>query len=169
MSFDQAFAFVVGEEGVLSTDRTDPGNWTGGGVGRGFFLGSKYGISAAAYPNEDIPNLTLDRAKQLYQRDYWDKFNGDNLPAVVALGLFDAAVNEGVGESIKLGQTALGVTADGVLGPITLAALNTMDVKRFARAFAVARIQRYAADRNWATDGKGWIGRVIDVHQQMVM
>src|SRR5271168_855735 len=124
MNFDEAFTIVVGEEGSLSLDRSDRGNWTSGVVGVGQCNGTKFGISAMAYPNEDIANLTLDRAKFLFKRDYWDRVSGDDIPAVVALGLFDAAVNEGVGGSIKLGQAALGVTVDGVLGPGTKAALN---------------------------------------------
>ncbi|MFI5397610.1 MAG: glycosyl hydrolase 108 family protein [Candidatus Binatia bacterium] len=169
MNFDQAFAFVVGEEGGLSTDRNDPGNWTMGGVGRGIFLGTKYGISAAAYPNEDIPNLTLDRAKFLYKRDYWDKVYGDALPALVSLGLFDAAVNEGVTESIRLAQTALGLIADGVFGHETMSRLSVVDRRIFARSFAIARILRYSKDSKWTTDGKSWTGRVLDVHSQMIM
>ena len=32
---------------------------------------TKYGISKRAYPNVDIKNLTLDKAKQIYYNDYW--------------------------------------------------------------------------------------------------
>lgn len=169
MNYDQAFGIVVGIEGALSTDRNDPGNWTGGGVGRGFFLGTKYGVSAAAYPNEDIPNLTLDRAKLIFKRDYWDRVHGDAIPALVALGLFDAAVNEGVGESIKLAQKALGLVADGVLGPATLSGLSAVNGHTFARQFAIARIERYASDPNWERYDGGWTGRVLDIYTQMVM
>ena len=43
-------AFLGPEEGTLSLDPTDTGNWTGGAVGRGTLVGTKYGISAASYP-----------------------------------------------------------------------------------------------------------------------
>ena len=83
--FDAAFSIVVGIEAGYVDDPDDPGGET------------KYGISKRAYPNEDIKNLTLDRAKSLYQRDYWNKLGLDALPWGLALIEFDAAVNQGQG------------------------------------------------------------------------
>ena len=48
-----------------------------------------------AYPKEDIKNLTLERAKQLYKRDYWDKCRCDELPNAIRFHVFDVAVNSG--------------------------------------------------------------------------
>lgn len=169
MNFDQAFAIVVGEEGKLSLDPSDRGNWTSGIVNVGQLKGTKYGVSAMVYPNEDIANLTLDRAKLLFKRDYWDRVSGDDIPAVVALGLFDAAINEGVEGSVKLGQKALGLVADGLLGQQTLARLQGVDARIFARQFAIERIVAYAAMAYWLKDHDGWVGRVIDIYRQMVM
>lgn len=169
MNFDQAFAFIVGEEGKLSTDPGDKGNWTGGRVNVGTLKGTKYGISAAAYPNEDIANLSLDRAKSFAKRDYWDHVSGDSLPAVIAFGLFDAAYNEGVSESIRLAQKALGLTVDGVFGQATFRGLVGCNVLIFARRFAIARIVAYASLAYWVQDHDGWVGRVLDVYRQMIM
>jgi lysozyme family protein len=169
VNFDQAFALVVGEEGALSMDPADPGNWTGGKVNVGVLKGTKYGISAASYPEEDIANLTLPAAKALAKRDYWDYFSGDTLAAQISLGLFDAGYNEGVGESTRLAQRALGLTVDGVLGKGTLTGLLNVSVPKFARQFAICRIAAYAALPGWAEEHDGWTGRVLDVYQQMVM
>lgn len=169
MNFDQAFALVVGEEGTLSMDTNDPGNWTGGKVGVGVLKGTKYGISAASYPEEDIANLTLAAAKVLAKRDYWDYFSGDTLPAAISLGLFDAGYNEGVVEATRLAQRALGATVDGVLGRATLSGLLNISVPIFARKFAIARVVAYAALPGWQEDRDGWVGRVLDVYQHMVM
>ena len=57
MNFEKAFERLIGHEGGYSTDRNDPGNWTGGKVGSGTFKGTKYGIAANTYPNLDIKNL----------------------------------------------------------------------------------------------------------------
>jgi lysozyme family protein len=169
MNYDQAFIIVVGIEGGLSLDPNDRGNWTGGAVGSGQLKGTKYGVSAMAYPNEDIANLTIDRAKLLFKQDYWDRVSGDDIPAVIAFGMFDAAVNEGVGGSIKLVQKALGVTVDGVLGPQTLARLNAANVGVFSRTFAIERIVAYSSMVLWHADGDGWVGRVLDVYRQSIM
>jgi lysozyme family protein len=169
MNFDQAFSIVVGEEGGLSLDPSDRGNWTGGAVNAGQLKGTKYGVSAMVYPDEDIANLTLDRAQFLFKRDYWDKISGDYIPALAALGLFDAAINEGVSGSVHLGQKALGLTSDGVVGPQTIARLNAVDTRIFARSFAIARINAYASQSGWAENHNGWVGRVLDLYRQMVM
>ncbi len=169
MNFSDAFAFVVGEEGTLSLDRGDKGNWTGGQVSIGDLRGTKYGISAAAYPTEDIPNLTLDRARLIAKRDYWDKFSGDTLPYPIALGLFDAGYNEGVREATRLAQKALGIVVDGVVGRATIAGLSNCSVPKFARKFCINRIVAYASLAYWVEDHDGWVGRVLDVYQQMVM
>jgi len=39
MDFDTAFNYLIGNEGALSTDRKDRGNWTSGKVGVGEFKG----------------------------------------------------------------------------------------------------------------------------------
>lgn len=169
MNFDQAFAIVVGIEGGLSMIPGDKGNWTGGKVNVGTLKGTKYGISAASYPNEDIANLSLDRAKLLAKRDYWDHFLGDSLPGAVALGLFDAGYNEGVTESTRLAQKALGLTVDGIYGQGTFRGLSTCNVLTFARKFAIARVVAYASLAYWVEDHDGWVGRVLDIYRQMIM
>lgn len=169
MNFDQAFEIVVGIEGGLSMDPTDKGNWTGGHVNVGVLKGTKFGISAAAYPNEDIANLSLDRAKLLAKRDYWDQFTGDSLPGVIAFGLFDCGYNEGVTEATRLAQKALGISVDGLYGQATFRGLSTCSVPLFARKFAIARIVAYASLAYWVQDHDGWVGRVLDVYRNMVM
>ena len=168
MSFADAFAFTVGEEGGLSMDPQDPGNWTGGKVGIGQLKGTKYGISAAQYPGLDIADLTLDQARAIYKPGYWDKVSGDLIPDAIAGALFDTAVNEGPETAIHAAQKALGIPADGVAGPQTIAALNAVDLHHFARAFAITRIVQYASMQLWTEDHNGWVGRVLDLYANMV-
>ena len=40
ITFDEAFRRLIGHEGGYSTDRRDPGNWTGGKVGVGILKGT---------------------------------------------------------------------------------------------------------------------------------
>lgn len=54
---------------------------------------TKYGISKRAYPSEDIQNLSLVRALELYYRDYWPVASGCEWP--LNLCVFDCAVNQG--------------------------------------------------------------------------
>jgi lysozyme family protein len=96
-NFESAYPVIVGIEAGYSDDPKDPGNWTGGKVGVGELKGTMGGISAAAYPNEDIKNLTPERRKELFRRDYWDRCGCESLSWEKALCLFDAAVNQGQG------------------------------------------------------------------------
>lgn len=122
MKFDQAIEYVLAEEGGFTAKESDAGNWTGGKIGKGILKGTKYGISAASYPDEDIRNLTRDRAKFLFKRDFWDKIKGDLLPDKISLHVLDFAVNAGPPVAIRELQRAGGVTVDGLIGPKTLKA-----------------------------------------------
>ncbi len=136
-SFARAFHVTIGEEGGFSADPADPGNWTGGAVGEGLCQGTKFGISARAYPTLDIAALTLAEAQAIYRRDYWAPVGGDAWPLALGILLFDAAVNAGVGAAIRWLQEVVGVAGDGVIGPATRAA-----VARAALSDLCARFQR---------------------------
>ena len=160
MNFDEAFKTTVGHEGGLTLHRQDRGNWTSGKVGVGELKGTKYGISAMAYPTEDIKNLTLDRAKQLYKRDYWDKCRCDELPNGLKFHVFDVAVNSGVKRSIQTLQQAAGTKDDGIIGPATLAAVRSKDQCELLLLFYSFRIAFYTSIGTFGTFGKGWMNRV---------
>lgn len=159
VNFTDAFAYVVGEEGKLSLDPKDRGNWTGGKVGIGELKGTKYGISAASYPTLDIPNLSLQDAKAIAKRDYWDKVSGDNLRYGIALCLFDFGYNSGIAEAISCAQAAVDLTRDGVLGPKTLSALKLTSLVGFVAEFTAARIKAYTLMPEFPHDGEGWMAR----------
>jgi lysozyme family protein len=161
--FAAIFAILIGEEGGLSREASDPGNWTGGRIGVGNLAGTKYGISAAAYPDVDIVGLTLNAARAIYVRDYWDQIEGDDVPPQAALILFDSAVNNGVSCAVEYMQMALGVKVDGVLGDGTRTA-RVAAVARDARGFAVEvlarRIDAMGNLSGWEEFGLGWSRRV---------
>lgn len=160
-AFEAAFSWVVGVEGDYSDDPGDPGNWTGGAVGSGQCNGTKFGISAAAYPTMDIADLTVAEAQVLYARDYWTPIQGDALPPALALIVFDAAVNSGVSQSATWLQVVVGATTDGTIGPATLAAVKAWQGAA-ADLCAEVLAQRIAAlgdDSDWNTFGLGWSRR----------
>jgi lysozyme family protein len=114
-NFNEAIKFVFRWEGG---ETTDTGGYT------------KYGISQKAYPNLNISALTLDQARAIYRRDYWDKIQGDKIQDQGnALALLDYAVNAGTGRAVQDAQRVLNaagykLAVDGGLGPLTLAAIN---------------------------------------------
>lgn len=155
--FDRAFEVVVGLEGGYVNDPHDPGGET------------KFGITRRQYPHEDIAGLTIDRAKEIYRRDYWQAVHGDDLPWPLALLVFDGAVNQGVGGAIRSLQRTLGVEVDGVLGPVTLAAAAGVGAEG-AAMFMAERIVRYVDAKDprtgaplWPIYGRGWAKRCFAV------
>lgn len=126
-TFAAAIATVLEHEGGYQAMPDDPGNWTEGKIGAGELKGTKYGISAAAYPLLDIAGLSAADAAAIYRRDFWDRWGFARLPPALAAKLFDAAVNIGVEEAVRGLQRALRaanrrVDEDGKLGAATLAA-----------------------------------------------
>lgn len=130
--FDSAFAIVVGIEGGYVNDPKDPGGET------------KYGCSKRRYPDEDIPNLTLDRAKFLFQRDYWKPQKCDSMEWGKALLVFDCAVNGGHPQrwySMYGGERM----AD------------------FAVDFQAEHAQYLASLPNWSYNARGWMRRMFKI------
>ena len=161
-AFQQAFKIVVGEEGGFGANPADPGNWTGGACGAGALVGTKYGIAASAHPTLDIPNLTLDQARNIYEVEYWHPVHGDQLPPSLALLVFDAAVNNGVGRAVRWLQAALGVAVDGQIGPATLTAiaLSSGSGAVVSAEFQAQRLLFMAGLPTWRTFGRGWARRL---------
>jgi lysozyme family protein len=119
--FLKAFDYLMCHEGGYSNDPKDAGGET------------KFGISKRSYPHLDIKNLTRDQARQIYFCDFWLKGKYEQIKDEnIALKLFGLAVHTGIPQSNKLIQRALRaagapVTEDGIIGPITLAAINKAD------------------------------------------
>jgi len=162
MNFEKAFARLIGHEGGYSTDRNDPGNWTGGKVGKGVLKGTKYGIAANTYPNLDIKNLTLEQAKAIYKKDWWDKLGAEQLHPAIVYQLWDFAVNAGKSRAIKELQQVAGVIDDGILGAKTIAAVKALSVTDVLILLTAERLRFYTSLTTWGTYGKGWTNRVAD-------
>ena len=156
-TFDEIIEQVLEHEGGYVDDPTDSGGET------------KYGISKKAYPNEDIKGLTVERAKELYKRDYWDRFKVDNLPDRIRHIYFDMCVNMGGGRATKILQEACNsknsykIDVDGGIGKNTIKASANLEDFRL-RAY---RVMFYAElvmkkpeqERFWV----GWFRRSCEV------
>jgi lysozyme family protein len=158
--FEQCFDIVVGEEGGFDNNPADPGNWTGGKVNVGHLNGTKYGISAAAYPDLYIQALTLENAKDIYHKSYWAVNLCDTMPPSIAMLVFDAAVNNGNRRAIWWLQGAVGAFQDGEIGPKTIAALNRKGAQAVAIEFMAQRTNFMASFPTWPTFGLGWARRL---------
>ena len=148
MDFDTAFAKLIAHEGGLVDHPSDPGGLT------------NFGISRRSYPGEDIRGMTLARAKEIYRRDFWGPAGCDSAPAGVKFDLFDMAVNSGVSRAVKTLQHAVGTVEDGILGPKTLQAVQSMSPERLVARFNGARLAFMAGLANWQSFSRGWALRI---------
>lgn len=137
---------------------------------------TKYGISQRSYPTLDIKNLTVNQAKAIYKKDYWDKIKGDKIKdQKTAYHIFDIAVNSGPGTAAKLTQQSLNqmgysLAVDNTIGPLTLAALNTANQTKFNDNLYNLRIKLYNAivsnDASQMANYNGWLNRAKAVIDQ---
>jgi lysozyme family protein len=149
--FDQAFTDLLGHEGGYSNNPADPGGETMWGITAD--VASEHGYTGKMI---DMPQ---EVAKRIYAESYWlSAF--DRLPYKVAFTLFDAAVNSGVGQSVRWLQRALHVADDGKLGPITLAAAIQANPEMLLLSFNGERLDFMTRLSTWQTFGKGWARRI---------
>ena len=170
-NFEPCFGFTLGEEGRYSGIASDPGNWSSGEVGVGVLIGTCWGISApvlldwvgpgnAANITADyMRNLSVDTAKAIYLRDYWNKVRGDDLPLGLDLAVWDFGVNAGVRRSIEELQKAIGVQMDGDLGPVSMAAIPAFSITDLINDLIDWHDYFYRNERNFATFGEQWLNR----------
>ena len=183
-AFDTAMGYLIGHEGGFDDTRADPGNWTGGAVGSGDLLGTNWGIDSASYADSlkaldpatratmpaTVKDLTEDQAKAIYRASYWDRVSGDQLAPPLALLVFDAAVNNGVSRAAQWLQAAVGVKADGQIGPATRAAVDAYVTAHGGAAlmteFMAQRLNFMANLPTWRTFGLGWARRLCSLPYQ---
>jgi len=147
-NFDQFIGRVLSHEGGYVNDPRDPGGET------------KWGISKRSYPHLDIRNLTREDAIEIYRRDFWQRVQGDKLPVEFSFQALDAAVNHGIENAVRWLQRAAGVADDGVIGPVTLAAVERAQVADLVLLFNAERLEFYAKLGTFDNYGRGWTRRV---------
>lgn len=153
MNFSEALQHVLKHEGGYIDHPDDPGGET------------NFGITVAVARENgylgDMRAIPMSVVESIYKRKYWDKVRADEMPESVRFALFDYAVNSGPGAAIRALQRVLGVTDDGVLGPMTLAAAQAQSEGLGARLNGY-RLKFMTELKIWPTFGKGWARRIAD-------
>jgi lysozyme family protein len=158
-SYPLALKKVLEYEGGFVDHPKDPGGATNKGITQGTYNGWR---SRQGLPAQTVRRITDAEVQAIYRRDYWDKVRGDDLPVGVDLAVFDFAVNSGVSRAVRFVQQLAGVTADGIIGPNTLAAINAAQAGLVDR-LCDARLSFLKSLKTWPTFGRGWSRRVASV------
>lgn len=117
---------------------------------------------------EDLKNLSDEEFTDILKTMYWDNCLGDRINSQsVANAIVDWAWNSGTVTAVKEVQRILGVEDDGIIGNITLSAINSRSplplfgAIQTARKFYIARIcvGRIANKKYY----KGWMSRISSI------
>ena len=157
--FDACMPFIFKAEGGYSDNPADPGGPTNFGITLATLRAYEGDPNLTA---DDVKTLTPAMAKEIYRTAYWNRMQCGALPAGLDLEVFDFGVNSGPSESVKTLQRLVGVTQDGSIGPITLAAVGQFNVGDLIGRFAQARLAFYQS-LNMPEFEQGWATRVAQI------
>ena len=155
MKFQAACAFVLKWEGQISDSHgdwespSDPGGLT------------KFGISSRFFPEVRKREFSEADAIAIYKEKYWTACKCEELPEALAFMLFDAAVNQGQTQAIRMLQRTLNIPADGIVGPETVAAAGLAVGVTTLADFAARRTFVYGCIPTFQRFGLGWQRRAI--------
>lgn len=169
MSLELALKFTLPFEGGYSYDKDDPGGETKYGIDTPTFDMAK---SKGLVKSQTVKDLTLEEAQKIYEELYYKPAKCDEMPAWLAVMVFDTAVNQGIGTAIRLLQQALNkfgadLTVDGEIGAETLGAIKKAidKPKDLITWFCTFRALRYVfiitANKRLEKFAPGWFRRTL--------
>lgn len=164
-NFEQCMEWLLEHEGGYVDDARDPGGATNLGV----TIRTWERYVGRAVDKKEIKGLTRDDVYDLYRYMYWNAMHGDNLPSGVDWAVFDWGVNAGPATAAKALQRAVGATADGVIGPKTLAQTFDYEPEKIIDSLYDQRQNFYENLNTFSTFGKGWTKRNKMTRQQALM
>lgn len=158
--------FILKWEGGFVNDPDDLGGATNKGITIGTY--ATY-CRRKGYPEPTVERLkmmTQDTWTEIMKSMYWDRWKADKIVnQSVANILVDWVWASGI-NGIKRPQQLLGVKADGLVGPQTLASVNAKDAEALFYAIKADRIRfideickKRPANLKFK---KGWLNRIND-------
>ena len=158
--FEICLPRILKHEGGYVNHPRDPGGATNKGVIQRTY--DSYNRQHGR-PRKPVKQITDAEVAAIYEANYW-KPTGGKLPIGMDYVAFDAGVNSGPRQGNKWLQRALKVSADGKIGPQTIAAAeghgNPTQVVKDACGRRMAFLRGL---RHWGTFKKGWTRRVTEV------
>jgi lysozyme family protein len=154
-TYPKAMAAVYEWEGGYSNDVGD----SGGPTNYGITIDDARHYWKAGATAEDVRGMPKSVAADIYQKHYADPIHYDDLPAGVDLAVFDYGINSGIHRSVTVLQGIVGAPKDGVIGPVTLAAVATKTPEAIVKAIYAERLAFLQGLAIWSRFGKGWARR----------
>lgn len=137
MAIDEVIDDILKAEGGFIDHPED-----GGGVTNFGITEATYGAFRNIAPSRtDMLNMTEAEARQIYLQKYVVEPGFLDLPEQVLPVVVDTAVLHGQSRAIKMLQEAAGADIDGILGPMTIAAVKLADRRSLVNAVSVIRLK----------------------------
>lgn len=153
--------FVLRYEGGFVNDPAD----SGGPTNKGVTLNTFRSVYGRAKTINDLKHMTDNEWRHIFKSLYWDRCKADDITdQSIANLLVDWAYNSGTSLAIRHIQRIVGVKADGIIGNITLSAINNHSplplfgaLKQDRIAFYHSIVAKRPANKKFL---KGWLNRV---------
>lgn len=163
MNFTAILDEIIRREGGFINHPSDTGGPTKYGITQRT-LSQYRGVPASV---DDVRNLTEDEARAIYTDRYIARPGFNRILNASLMGLIvDCGINHGRKRASKWLQKAVGVTQDGVLGPISIAAINDADGATLYRKVLAHRCRFFGRiitrDPSQAVFAAGWNARVAE-------
>lgn len=184
--FDTCINKVLNFEGVFSDHPADLGGKTKYGITQSTLSSA---FKAGIVSHDNVNALTVQEAKLIYKKNYWDKCLCDELPAPLDFCVLDTAVNCGPVAAAKFLQIALNkilgsdiLVVDGKIGEKTVGAIKTFLSKYktdcvfpilfLCDVFLDRRLQGYsdivAVNSSQSVFLRGWINRILNIKKDIL-
>ncbi|PIB92316.1 glycoside hydrolase family 108 protein [Caulobacter sp. FWC2] len=150
-------------QGGYVDDVHDPGGVTKLGVTLATARAFKLGMDGDSDVDKaDVKALTPAAVAPVYHRGYWLASSAEICPTGLDYIVFDCAMNQGVGRATKWLQTVAGVAADGVIGPVSIAAVQRVYAERAVKAFSALREAHFRSLPTFGRFGNHWMRRLSE-------
>lgn len=157
-NFQASLAAVLKSEGGNDDDPADHGGRTSRGITQREYDAWR---TEHALPKLDVWQAPTQDITDIYHDEYWEPYC-DSFPVGLDYLYFDMAVNAGPFRAAVLLQRALGVPADGRIGPVTRAAVAKADPQTLISAYSDAKATFYRG-LHQPKFLKGWLNRTVEV------
>ena len=160
---------VITREGGFSNDPSD----AGGATNFGITIGTLQAWRRHPTSVEDVRNLTIEEARDIYRSQYFVATGFDQIkdPQIQEF-MFDFAVNSGERAAVRALQRSIGVKDDGAFGPISAAALRS--INNLGMLFYKLKCERYELllryignDPRQAIYANGWSNRLDQFEEKV--
>jgi lysozyme family protein len=161
-AFDRALKRTLGFEGGEANHPKDRGGHTYRGVTQRTYDAWRRKRNLALRRVTEIEDWEV---RALAREEFWLPCACDQLPAALAMAVFDMAYHSGPHDAAMALQRAVGVKRDGKVGPHTIAAVRAAGhdvVRRFLHARAAEIQDILQRDPEQVAFLEGWIVRCID-------